>query len=193
VALLDSAQAFPGTSWRPWLYLREMVQLALVVVSLTAGSASVRGANRFNFAPIVEVAVLFVGIFLAMQPALELLDTYGASLGVDTPHKFFWATGWLSAILDNAPTYMVFFEAARNVSTGASPLVAGVHEPLLAGLSLGAVTMGAMTYIGNGPNFMVKTIAEQSGVKMPSFFAYMLYGFAILLPILTLDSWLFLE
>jgi Na+/H+ antiporter NhaD/arsenite permease-like protein len=193
VALLDPAQTIPGTSWRPWLYLREMVQLALVMVSLTAGSAGVRGANRFNFAPIVEVAVLFVGIFVAMQPALDLLDAYGASLGVDTPREFFWATGWLSSILDNAPTYMVFFEAARNVSAGTTDLVAGVHQPLLAGLSLGAVTMGAMTYIGNGPNFMVKTIAEQSGVKMPSFFGYMLYSFAILLPILALDSWLFLE
>ena len=193
VALLDPAQPFPFTAWHPWLYLREMVQLALVAVSLLAGPHVVRDANEFDYLAIVEVAALFVGIFVAMQPALEILNARGASLGIDTPHKFFWASGWLSSVLDNAPTYLVFFETARIISVDAPRLVGGVAEPLLTAISIGSVTMGAMTYIGNGPNFMVKTIAEKSGVPMPSFFGYMVYSFVILLPILALNAWLFLE
>jgi Na+/H+ antiporter NhaD/arsenite permease-like protein len=193
VALLDSSKPLPGTAWHPYLYLREAAQLALVAASLLFGARAVRVANNFDYLPIVEVAVLFVGIFMAMQPALEILDARGADLGIDTPQKFFWASGWLSSVLDNAPTYLVFFEAARNISAGTSQTMAGVSTSLLTAVSLGAVTMGAMTYIGNGPNFMVKTIAEKSGIRMPSFFGYMGYSFAILLPILAISSWLFLD
>jgi Na+/H+ antiporter NhaD/arsenite permease-like protein len=193
VALLDPAQPLPFTDWHPWIYLREMVQLGLVAVSLLMGPHQVRDANNFDYLAILEVAALFIGIFVAMQPALEILGARGASLGIDTPHKFFWASGGLSSVLDNAPTYLVFFEAARQLSADAVNKVAGVAEPLLTGVALGSVTMGAMTYIGNGPNFMVKTIAERSGVRMPSFFGYVVYSVAILLPILVLDTWLFLE
>jgi Na+/H+ antiporter NhaD/arsenite permease-like protein len=191
VALLDPSKPLVGTAWHPWLYLREMVQLALVAVSLATGPRSVRDANQFDFLAIIEVAALFIGIFVAMQPALEILNARGSTLGIDTPHKFFWASGWLSSVLDNAPTYLVFFKTAQTLPAD-PPLMAGVAEPLLRGISLGAVMMGAMTYIGNGPNFMVKTIAEKSGVKMPSFFGYMAYSCVILLPILALDVWLFL-
>ncbi len=193
VALLDPAQPLPGTDWHPWPYLREATQLALVGLSLLLGSRSVREANEFDYVPILEVAALFVGIFVAMQPALEILNAQGASLGLDTPRKFFWASGWLSAVLDNAPTYLVFFKTAESISAGAPRLIAGVAEPLLAGVSVGAVTMGAMTYIGNGPNFMVKTIAEKSRVPMPSFFGYLIYSCLVLLPILAINSWLFLD
>ncbi len=193
VALLDPAQPFPGTDWHPWVYLREMVQLALVAVSLWVGPHLVRDANEFDYLAIVEVAVLFIGIFVAMQPALEILHARGGSLGIDTPQKFFWASGWLSSVLDNAPTYLVFFQTAQTISGDAGPKMAGVTESLLSGVALGSVTMGAMTYIGNGPNFMVKTIAEKSGVRMPSFFGYMGYSFLILLPVLTLNVWLFLK
>ena len=106
---------------------------------------------------------------------------------------FFWMTGWLSSVLDNAPTYVVFFETARTLNEGGADLpVTVIREPLLVGISLGAVFMGAMTYIGNGPNFMVKAIAETSGVRMPSFFGYMKYSFAILLPVLLITNWIFL-
>jgi Na+/H+ antiporter NhaD/arsenite permease-like protein len=193
VALLDPAQPLPGTLWHPWIYLREMSLLAMVAVSLAMGPHQVRRDNDFNYLAIVEVAALFIGIFVAMQPALEILKARGASFGIDTPHEFFWASGWLSAVLDNAPTYLVFFQTAGALSGEALHTVAGVAEPLLRGVALGSVTMGAMTYIGNGPNFMVKTIAEKSGVRMPSFFGYMVYSFLILLPILALNSWLFLE
>jgi Na+/H+ antiporter NhaD/arsenite permease-like protein len=193
VALLDPGQPFPGTSWHPWIYLREMTQLALVAVSLLRGPVAVREANDFNYVAIVEVGALFLGIFVAMQPALEILNARGASLGIDTPREFFWASGWLSSVLDNAPTYLVFFQTAQSLSTDVTHRVAGVAEPLLTGISLGAVTMGAMTYIGNGPNFMVKTIAEQSSVRMPSFFGYMIYSFLVLLPILAMNTLLFIE
>lgn len=193
VALLDPGKPFPGTDWHPWIYLREMVQLALVAVSLVMGPHAVRDDNNFDYLAIIEVAALFIGIFVAMQPALEILNAQGATLGLDTPHKFFWASGWLSSVLDNAPTYLVFFKAAQAISSDAPLQVGGVAEPLLRGIALGSVMMGAMTYIGNGPNFMVKTIAEKSGVRMPSFFGYMLYSFVVLLPILALNVWLFLE
>jgi Na+/H+ antiporter NhaD/arsenite permease-like protein len=193
VALLDPSKPVPGTDWHPWMYLREAVQLAMVAASLAFGSKQVRADNDFSFGAIVEVAALFTGIFICMQPALELLSANGPYL-VDRfkmgPAKFFWATGALSSFLDNAPTYLVFFETARDPEL--SGPTGGVPEMILWGISLGAVFMGAMTYIGNGPNFMVKAIAEKSGVRMPSFFSYMIYSCLILLPILAVMVWIFL-
>ncbi|MEI7782087.1 MAG: sodium:proton antiporter [Planctomycetota bacterium] len=189
VALLDPAKALPGTTWHPWVFLREMVLLALVGASLFFGSRAIREKNGFTYGAILEVAALFLGIFVCMQPALALLHEHGASLGIDSPRAFFWATGSLSSVLDNAPTYLVFFKAAGiDPDNGLSAVEAG----RLAGVSLGAVFLGAMTYIGNGPNFMVKAIAEQSGVKMPSFFGYVLYSLGVLLPVFAAMSLLFL-
>jgi Na+/H+ antiporter NhaD/arsenite permease-like protein len=198
VSLLDPSKMFPGTDWRPWLYLREIVQLGLVGVSLLLGSPQVRIANNFNYRAIIEVAALFFGIFICMQPPLEILHERGPSLGLIHPAQFFWTTGALSSILDNAPTYMVFFQTANSLTQSPGPgvlqLVGGayIREDLLVAISLGAVFMGAMTYIGNGPNFMVKAIAEKSGIKMPSFFGYMAYSCAILLPLFLLTTLLFL-
>jgi len=191
VAMLDPSKPIPGTQWHAWLWLREIVQVLLVGVSLWLGSPAVRSANRFNYSAIVEVAALFLGIFLCMQPALQILDVRGASLGIDTPAKFFWATGGISAMLDNAPTYLVFFKTAQALYSGGESQ-AGVAVEMLAAISLGSVFMGAMTYIGNGPNFMVKAIAEESGVKMPSFFGYLLYSAGVLLPLFILMHLLFL-
>jgi Na+/H+ antiporter NhaD/arsenite permease-like protein len=194
VALLDPGKQLPGTAWHPWLYLREVVQLAMVALSLAIGNDHARRANRFSYHAIVEVAVLFLGIFICMQPPLEILAEKGPSLGLSQPWHYFWATGSLSSVLDNAPTYVVFFETAKAFThqAGLTPTVAGVSEPLLVGLSLGAVFMGAMTYIGNGPNFMVRAIAERSGVRMPSFFGYLLYSGGILIPLFVLATLLFL-
>jgi Na+/H+ antiporter NhaD/arsenite permease-like protein len=192
--MLNPSKPFPGTTWHPWVYLRETVQLALVGLSLMLGNEHLRRQNKFNYFAIIEVAALFFGIFITMQPALQILTVYGPNMGVKTPTQFFWATGGLSSFLDNAPTYVVFFYTAKAL-TAASALadpVAGVSRSLLAAVSLGAVFMGANTYIGNGPNFMVKSIAEQSGIKMPSFFGYMLYSICILIPLLILTNWLFL-
>jgi len=193
VALLDPSKPFPGTDWHPWVFLREIVQLGLVGLSLLLGNTAVRKANNFNFGAIIEVAALFFGIFIAMQPPLQILNVEGPNLGLHSAAQFFWATGSLSSVLDNAPTYVVFFETARTL--GGENLVPpgnGVSAILLAGVSLGAVFMGSMTYIGNGPNFMVKAIAEKSGVRMPSFFGYMVYSFLVLLPLFLLVTWLFL-
>ncbi|MEN0110579.1 MAG: sodium:proton antiporter [Planctomycetota bacterium] len=190
VAFLDPSKTLPGVNWHPWMYLREIVQLSLVAASLWLGSQRVREENGFNYHAIVEVAALFSGIFICMQPALQILGEQGPQLGIDAPMAFFWITGGLSSVLDNAPTYVVFFETARTLeATEGAKLVAGVTEPRLIAISLGAVFLGAMTYIGNGPNFMVKAIAEKAGVRMPSFFGYLIYSCGLLLPILAFVAW----
>ncbi len=191
VALLDPNKAVPGTDWHAWMFLREMVQLGLVGLALYFGSRRIREKNHFNYHAIVEVAVLFLGIFICMQPALQILAEQGKALAASlSPAGFFWATGGLSAFLDNAPTYLVFFKAAQDPTLIGD--TGGVPDMILQGIALGAVFMGAMTYIGNGPNFMVKAIAEKSGVRMPSFFGYMLYSGVVLLPILLLAQWRYL-
>lgn len=188
VALLDPNKTIPGTNWHSWMYLREVVQLALVAISLYFGERAVRTANNFNYGAIIEVAALFIGIFICMQPALQILSENGPAIASRlSAGGYFWATGTLSSVLDNAPTYLVFFKTAQVPGVGGP--TAGVPEAILVSISLGAVFMGAMTYIGNGPNFMVKAIAEKSNVKMPSFFGYMLYSCTVLLPILAYNQW----
>jgi len=190
VGLLDPSKTIPGTDWHPWMYLREVVQLGLVAISLWFGDTTVRAANRFSYHAILEVAALFSGIFITMQPALQILGVHGGELGITRPAQFFWATGSLSSVLDNAPTYLVFFRTAQALPAASNAsVVAGVEERILAAISLGAVFMGAMTYIGNGPNFMVRAIASRAGVKMPSFFGYMVYSCLILLPLLAYTVW----
>lgn len=194
VALLDPSKPLPGSDIHPWLYMREITLLGLVGLSLAVGAESVRRGNNFNYGAIIEVAALFVGIFICMQPALQILHVEGPRLGIDSPHRFFWTTGALSSVLDNAPTYLVFLETARALDSDAwsGNLTAGVPDVFLAAISLGSVFMGANTYIGNGPNFMVKTIAEKSGVRMPSFFGYMIYSGLVLIPLFVLVTLLFL-
>jgi Na+/H+ antiporter NhaD/arsenite permease-like protein len=170
-----AAVAFLGAPWR------ELVIVLLSVVSYARTDPGLRKANRFSFHPILEVAALFAGIFVTMLPALHILQERGAELGVREPWQFFWATGALSSFLDNAPTYLTFLALARGLHLPGD--VVGVPNELLVAISLGAVFMGANTYIGNGPNFMVKAIAEENNVKMPSFFGYMLYSCGILIPI----------
>jgi Na+/H+ antiporter NhaD/arsenite permease-like protein len=170
----------------PW---REAAIVLLAALSLWRTPRAIRQANGFTAHPIVEVAVLFFGIFLTMIPALELLRLRGSELGVREPWHFFWATGLLSSFLDNAPTYLVFL--ALGQSLGLAQEVVGVPHAILAAISVGAVSMGANSYIGNAPNFMVKSIAEEQGVKMPSFFGYMLYSGAILLPLFVIVTVVF--
>jgi Na+/H+ antiporter NhaD/arsenite permease-like protein len=170
----------------PW---REMSMAAAAVVSVWKTPAKVRGENEFTWHPIEEVAILFAGIFATMIPALLILKARGAELGVVTPAHFFWATGALSSFLDNAPTYLTFFSLAQGV--GGTQTVAGVSAPLLQAIGAGAVFMGANSYIGNAPNFMVKAIAEEAGVRMPSFFGYMAWSCGILLPVFALLTLIF--
>lgn len=180
----------------PW---RELGMIALTTVAYLATPRRLRETNRFSFYPIQEVSILFVGIFVTMVPALLILEARGAELGITRPWQFFWATGGLSSFLDNAPTYLTFSSLALGLhglteSAGGSlhALIDHVEgAAVLRAISVGAVFMGANTYIGNGPNFMVKSICEDRAVKMPSFFGYMLWSGGILVPLFVLITLLF--
>ncbi|MCO6438408.1 MAG: sodium:proton antiporter [Phycisphaerae bacterium] len=193
VALVKPGEEFLGMGFVSFPFMRELLMLGLVALSLNLTPGRIREMNKFNYAAILEVAALFIGIFIAMQAPIEILRASGERLEplLSSPMRFFWATGALSSFLDNAPTYVVFFESAVSmtphdaVGPGVLHLVDGgtIQQSMLTAISLGAVFMGAMTYIGNGPNFMVRSIAEQAGVKMPSFFGYMIYSVGILVPL----------
>ncbi|MCU1277151.1 MAG: hypothetical protein JWM53_697, partial [bacterium] len=187
----------------PWARAAAQI-LGLVVfaaLSLKTTPERIHQANRFSWAPIHEVAVVFAGVFVTMVPALSFLEERGASLGITRPWQFFWASGALSSVLDNAPTYLTFASLASGVADGGTGALTGgdlgalaAHpsgQLLLAAVSCGAVFMGAITYIGNGPNFMVKAIAEQHHVRMPSFFGYTVWSLTILLPLFGVVALLF--
>jgi Na+/H+ antiporter NhaD/arsenite permease-like protein len=198
VALIVPGKPFPGTNWIVRDYVREAFMLAMAGLSLATTPRGLRQETEFTYQAILEVGALFLGIFLTMQVPIEILQARGAELGLSTPLHFFWATGSLSSFLDHAPTYLVFLESAKALpSPEGVPLITlldgAVREDLLRAVSMGAVFMGANTYIGNGPNFMVKSIAEERGVRMPSFFGYMLYSVGVLIPLFLLVSWLFFE
>ena len=175
-------------------FLRELVLGAVILLSLFTTRKEVRKANHFTWEPISEVAILFVGIFITMTPAMLYLEANAASLGLTKPWQFFYSTGALSSFLDNAPTAVAFHTLAKGLYPVAeTDFVASIPAVLLQAISLGAVFFGAMTYIGNGPNFMVKAIAEQEGVKMPSFFGYIFkFTLIVLLPVYIIVQLIFL-
>ncbi|RYY52255.1 MAG: sodium:proton antiporter, partial [Comamonadaceae bacterium] len=174
--------------------LRDAGLVAITLLSLAITPARVHADNRFDWAPMAEVAKLFAGIFLTIVPVIAMLRAgadgpFGAVVAAvtrpdGTPHPamYFWATGVLSSFLDNAPTYLVFF----NTAGGDPAVLMTALAPTLAAISAGAVFMGANTYIGNAPNLMVKAVAESRGVRMPGFFGYMAWSCAILLPLFAL-------
>ena len=178
--------------------LRDFVLIWIALVSWMTTRQSVRVENAFTWAPMQEVAILFAAIFITMIPMLAMLKAGAAGpfapllALVTTPDgkpidaAYFWLTGLLSSFLDNAPTYLVFF----NLAGGDAQELMGPLASTLLAISAGAVFMGAMTYIGNAPNFMVRSICEERGVKMPSFIGYMLWSGAILLPLFALFTWL---
>lgn len=170
--------------------LREIVMASMGALSYHFTGKEIHAENHFTLHPIQEVALLFAGIFMTMMPALLIVEARGSHLGLDQPWHFFWVTGALSSFLDNAPTYLTFLAAARGLGLPAE--IAGVPRTFLAAISLGAVFMGANSYIGNAPNFMVKAITEEHGVKMPSFFGYMAYSCAVLIPVFVLVTLVFL-
>lgn len=179
--------------------VRDGALVGVIFTSLAITPKGVRQRNQFSWAPMAEVAKLFAGIFLTMIPVLAMLKagSDGAFAGVvatvtgddgqPLPWAYFWFSGGLSSFLDNAPTYLVFF----NLAGGDAPTLMTTLAPTLAAISAGAVFMGANTYIGNAPNFMVKAIAEDRGIKMPSFFGYMVWSGLILLPLFVLTTWIF--
>jgi Na+/H+ antiporter NhaD/arsenite permease-like protein len=167
----------------------EGIMVLLTLVSLGFTPRGVRAANKFTWGPIIEVAVIFAAIFTTMVPALLLLKVHGAKIPVTQPWEYFWLTGILSSFLDNAPTYLTIGTQASQGEALAT--LANSRPDLLAAISCGAVFMGANTYIGNGPNFMVKAIAEEEGYVMPSFFCYMAFSVALLVPLLIAITFLF--
>lgn len=178
----------------PMQFLREIVLAAIAAISLAITGRGIRRANNFSWEPITEVAVLFIGILATMTPVILYLNENAGALGLVRPWQFYYGTGALSQFLDNAPTAVAFHSVATGLPhVEGVEYVAGVPEALFAAISLGAVFFGAMTYIGNGPNFMVKSIAEQSGIRMPSFFGYMVkFSLIILLPVYILVQLIFL-
>jgi Na+/H+ antiporter NhaD/arsenite permease-like protein len=199
VAVIYASGQGIGNGGAKWpVGIAEVLLATFAAISYFRTPKAIHEANHFSFTPINEVAILFAGIFITMTPALLILNANGSKLGVNEPWEFFWAAGILSSFLDNAPTYLTF--AATACGMEGIPLEGAFlaeflrregSDITLAAISCGAVFMGANTYIGNGPNFMVKAIAEQRGVKMPSFFGYMAYSGAILLPVFVLVTLLF--
>ena len=170
----------------PWYirFLREVVLVTITLLSLVSTSRKIRKKNHFSWEPILEVAILFVGIFVTMTPALLFLNENASALGISKPIQFFFTSGALSSFLDNAPTAVAFHTVAGGlpIAEGVT-IVAGIPDSLLRAIALGSVLFGAMTYIGNGPNFMVKAVAENDGVRMPSFFGYIFkFSLIVLLP-----------
>jgi Na+/H+ antiporter NhaD/arsenite permease-like protein len=183
--------------------IRDLILVAMGLLSLKFTTKEIREGNGFTWGPIKEVAILFAGIFMTIIPMLAMLKagTEGALAfiigAVREPWHYFWASGSLSSFLDNAPTYLTFLNTALGRFFPGQPELEAVHaliaqnEIYLKAISCGAVFMGANTYIGNAPNFMVKSIAEENGIKMPSFFGYMIYSLAILIPSFVLVTFIF--
>ena len=173
-----------------------LIEIVMILVaaflSFKTTNVEIRRKNHFTWA-IHEVAVLFIGIFITMQPALMILKANGASLGLSKPFEMFWATGCLSSFLDNTPTYLVFLTTAGALgfTEGMTTILGTVPIAMLEAISCGAVFMGANTYIGNAPNFMVKSISDENGIRMPSFFGYLLWSVTFLIPVFLLDTLVF--
>ena len=181
----------PGTEF----YIEGLHNIILLAafLSFKTTDSSIRTKNHFTWGAIKEVAVLFIGIFITMQPALMLLKSVGPNLGISEPYQMFWATGTLFSFLDNTPTYLVFLTTAGTLGLtgGITTALGQIPVNLLEAISCGAVFMGANTYIGNAPNFMVKAISDENGVNMPSFFGYILWSLAFLVPVFILDMFVF--
>ena len=195
--LLGVMAAAPLSSHFDWPRgIQESIMVTMALLSWFRTPRTIHKANHFEFDPIVEVAALFLGIFVTMVPALENLSRHAALWNLKHAWQYFWMTGALSSFLDNAPTYLTFAALASGSLGGSIENLnvffqSGLGEKLLAAISCGAVFMGANTYIGNGPNLMVRSIAERSGIKMPSFAGYMLYSGVILVPVFLLVSFIF--
>ena len=181
----------PGTEF----YIEGLHNIILLAafLSFKTTDSSIRTKNHFTWGAIKEVAVLFIGIFITMQPALMLLKSVGPNLGISEPYQMFWATGTLFSFLDNTPTYLVFLTTAGTLGLtgGITTALGQIPVNLLEAIFCGAVFMGANTYIGNAPNFMVKAISDENGVNMPSFFGYILWSLAFLVPVFILDMLVF--
>jgi Na+/H+ antiporter NhaD/arsenite permease-like protein len=182
-------------------FLREVIIIVLLLLSLKIGPHTPREHNGFSWHPIREVAILFAGIFAAIAPVLAILQARGGDLGLTQPWEYLWASGGLSSVLDNTPAYLAFTAAAQGylgvdstgglMATRVLPAVGNSPAEFLAAISCGTVFMGALTYVGNAPNFMVRSIAERSGIDMPHFFHFTAWAAAVLLPVFALVTVVF--
>jgi len=179
------------------VFLREGIMLLAALLSYKLTNREIHRRNHFDFFPIKEVAWIFIGIFVTMTPALELLRTHSSEIGISTPSQYYWYTGTLSAFLDNAPTYLTFLAASMGLYGMDVNKLNDIlnfivqHEKTVVAISISAVFFGAMTYIGNGPNFMVKSIADHQKVETPGFIGFLFkFAIPILIPIFVL-VWLF--
>ena len=185
------AVAFLNQQYLPFIntnhylkFIREGVILILAILSLKFTLKQTRKANNFTWGPIEEVAFLFLGIFITMVPCLLYLEMNAKNLGITSPVQFYYYTGALSSFLDNTPTAVTFHSLALGLGSVSPNIVAGIPEELLRAICIAAVFFGSMTYIGNGPNFMVKAVAEENNIKMPHFFSYIFkFSLIVLLPI----------
>jgi Na+/H+ antiporter NhaD/arsenite permease-like protein len=176
--------------------IQEGIMVLMAVLSWFTTPRAIHRANRFHFAPLGEVAALFLGIFVTMIPTLEIVNARAMAWNLQTPWQYFWLSGGLSAFLDNAPAYLTFTAMASGLAGGSAENLQGLLQSnmgimLLRAISCGAVFMGAISYIGNSPNFMVKSIAEHHHVKMPSFVGYLSYSVIFLIPLFIILTLIF--
>jgi Na+/H+ antiporter NhaD/arsenite permease-like protein len=195
--LVGVMMAAPLSSYFGWPKgIQEGIMILMALLCWFSTPRSIHKANHFHFDPILEVAALFLGIFITMIPALEILSRQSAAWNLTHSWQYFWLTGILSSLLDNAPTYLTFAAMASGALGGSvnnlgALIHSGLGESMLRAISCGAVFMGANTYIGNGPNLMVRSIAEHSGIRMPSFAGYMVYSMSILIPLFVIVTLIF--
>ncbi len=195
------AVAFLNEQYLPFIsqnhyykFIREAAIVGMAALSLLFTTNLLRVSNNFTWEPIKEVAYLFIGIFVTMVPCLLYLESNAKHLGITSPAQFYYFSGLLSSFLDNTPTAVTFHSLAMGLGQTTGNLVAGIPEELLRAISIGAVFFGSMTYIGNGPNFMVKAVAEENNIKMPSFFAYIyMFSLIVLLPVYVIVQLLFVN
>lgn len=188
-------QYFPFIQLNPYSkFIREGVILIMAILSLILTPRLTRVSNNFTWGPIEEVAYLFFGIFITMVPCLLYLESNARILGVTMPHQFYYYSGLLSSFLDNTPTAVTFHSLALGLGVHSGNMVAGIAEETLRAICLGSVFFGSMTYIGNGPNFMVKAVAEENNIKMPDFFSYIFkFSLIVLLPVFILVQLIFIS
>jgi Na+/H+ antiporter NhaD/arsenite permease-like protein len=188
-------QYFPIIRINPYYgFLRESLIFLMALLSYFYTPRFTRISNNFNWNPIIEVAVLFFGIFVTIIPCVLYLDANAVNLGITNPNQFYYYTGLISSFLDSAPAAVMFHSLAKNLGTLTGVSIAGISEEILKGICLASVFFGSMTYIGNGPNFMIKAMAEENNIKMPHFFSYMFkFSLIVLLPIYILVQLIFIS
>ena len=201
LAVVVAAVAFINKQYIPFIevnvlarFMREEIIILMAILSLVLTPQLIRVSNNFTWKPIEEVAYLFLGIFITIIPCVLYLEANARSIGITMPHQFYYYTGVLSGFLDNTPTAVAFHSLAWGLGVHSGNMVAGIAEETLRAICLGSVFFGAMTYIGNGPNFMVKAVAEDNNIKMPHFFSYIFkFSLIVLLPVFILVQLIFIS